>query len=138
MELRQLYLYGMIGKVEKNAMVVKCIPVFADSSNRYYKQTKTESGEVEYTPIELWRYGQPLFLPASKKKIGDGQEYFFIFQPTKSKQRMPWRVSADYGVHVGIYNNEEFCVLQMCTWPKLTEEEMTKLYRNFVRGEGIS
>ena len=66
MAIGTLYLYGMIGRVEKNGKVVKCTAVFRNNSNENYTCTRNEEREIEYTPIDIACYGQPLFLPASK------------------------------------------------------------------------
>lgn len=136
MAIGKLYLYGMIGRVEKNEKVVKCTAVFRNDSNEYYTCTRNGGGEIEYTPIDIACYGQPLFLPASKKKIGDGKDYFFIFQPSKSKQNFQWRVFAHPDLCVGIYNNEEFCVLRTLwgSYERVTEENMTCSYNILQKG----
>lgn len=136
MAIGTLYLYGMIGRVEKNGKVVKCTAVFRNNSNENYTCTRNEEREIEYTPIDIACYGQPLFLPASKKKIGDGKEYFFIFQPSKSKQNFQWRVYAHPDLCVGIYNNEEFCVLRILqeSYERVTEENMTYSYKALLEG----
>lgn len=132
--MRWLFLCGMIGQVKKNGGVVKCIPVFRNddnNDNQYYTLTLKEDGEeIECTPIDISCYGSPLFLPASKKKIDDGKEYFFIFQANKSKEIFQWRVGADLDLQVGIYNNEGFCVIRALEGVKLTEEDMTRWYLN--------
>lgn len=133
MAIGTLYLYGMIGRVEKNGKVVKCTAVFRNDSNQHYTCTRNEERNFEYTPTDVACYGQPLFLPASKKKIGDGKEYFFIFQPSKSKQNFQWRVVAHPNLRVGIYNNEEFCVLRTF-WKGIPESAMTEAYKNMPEG----
>lgn len=122
------FLYGMIGQVKKNGKVVKCIPVFRKEADSYYTVTRNENGEVTCTPIDIECYGQPLFLPAAKKKIDDGKEYFFIFQPEKSKQLFQFGILAHPELRVGIYNNEDFCVLRCLPWAEPTEEDMTISY----------
>lgn len=136
MAVGKLYLYGMIGRVEKKETVVKCTAVFRNDSNQHYTCTRNEGGEIEYTPIDIACYGQPLFLPASKKKIGDGKEYFFIFQQSKSKQNFLWRVFVHPELCVGIYNNEEFCVLRtlLGSYERVTEENMTYSYKAIPKG----
>lgn len=124
-----MYLYGMIGKVKKNGSVVKCTPVFREKPNSYYTVTRNQNDEVTYTPIDIGCYGQPIFLPASKKKIDDGKEYFFIFQRSKSKQLFRFKILAHPELRVGIYNNEEFCVLRCLRWAEPTEEDMTISYQ---------
>lgn len=121
------FLYGMIGQVKKNGKVVKCIPVFREKDD-YYTLTRNKNGEVICTPIDIGCYGQPLFLPATKKKIDDGKEYFFIFQRSKSKQIFQFEILAHPELRVGIYNNREFCVLRCLKWAELTEEDMTISY----------
>lgn len=129
------YLYGMIGKVKKNGAVVKCTPVFRDDSgNKYYTCTRNENGETIVTPIEIGCYGQPVFIPASKEKIDDRKEYFFIFQAKKSKQTFGYRVAMHPDLCVGIYNNEEFCVFRSNTHMRVTEEMMTTTYQSFPKG----
>lgn len=130
-----MYLYGMIGKVKKNGGVVKCTPVFRDDvSKKYYTCTRNEDREVTCTPIDIGCYGDLLFLPASKKKIDDGKEYFFIFQSEKSKQIFNYRVAVNPDLCVGIYNNEEFCVFRSNTHMRVTEEMMTTTYQSFPKG----
>lgn len=130
--MRWLFLCGMIGKVKKNGGVVKCIPVFRndDNNDNQYYTVKESGGEIECTPIDIKCYGSPLFIPASRKRIDDGKEYFFIFQGNKSKEIFQWRVGADLNLNVGIYNNEGFCVIRAPEDVSLTEEYMTRWYLN--------
>lgn len=122
------FLYGMIGQVKKNGKVVKCNPVFRKEADSYYTLTRNKNGEVTCTPIDIECYGQPLFLPAAKKKIDDGKKYFFIFQSSKSKQIFLTEILEHPELRVGIYNNREFCVLRCLKWAELTEEDMTISY----------
>lgn len=123
------FLYGMIGQVKKTGKVEKCIPVFRNNAKQCYTVTRNETEDaIQCTPIDISVYGEPLFLPASKKKIDDGKEYFFIFQQKKSKQIFSFRVVAHPDIRVGIYNNEEFCVLRCRKWQEPTNEEMTIAY----------
>ena len=45
---------------------------------------QSRSGISEFKEIDIRQYGKPVFLPASRKKIYDGNEYFIIFQPSKN------------------------------------------------------
>jgi hypothetical protein len=130
MEIGNLFLYGMIGQVKKNGKVEKCLPVFRNKAEQCYTVTRHDTEEkMKCTPIDISVYGQPLFLPASRKKIDDGKEYFFIFQSKKSQQIFNFGVAAHPEIRVGIYNNEEFCVLRCRKWQEPTNGEMTFAYK---------
>lgn len=127
-ETKTMRLYGMIGQVKKNKTVTKCKPVFRDWSKNIYEAQVVDGIIIDFIPTDLSQYGNPVFLPASKKKIGDGKEYFFVFQHTKSKQNFYgdyWVYSESKDISVGVYDNSEFVVLAE---PNLDEETMTRYY----------
>lgn len=40
--------------------------------------------KVQFEKVDIRKYGSPIFLPASHKKINDGRTYFIRFEPTKN------------------------------------------------------
>ena len=84
-----LKLYGVISKICEPGTFEKCIPVFINSSERgkptkFYKLN--DDGKIAET--DLSQYGNPVFLPASRKKINDGKEYFIIYRSTQNATHM--------------------------------------------------
>lgn len=80
-----LKLYGAISKIYEPCVFKKCTPVFVREL-RKGKHTKfyrlDDDGKV--IEIDLKKYGSPVFLPASKKKVNDGNEYFIVYRSTQN------------------------------------------------------
>ena len=93
-----LKLYGVITEILPNGQISVCEPIFTDYWRKDKKLYRLITEDVEifssYTRIctfpkkleevDISEYGTPLFLPASRKKIGDGKKYFVIYQPSKN------------------------------------------------------
>ncbi len=87
-------LYGVISQILPDSEFVKCKPIFVErwvysQPSTYYEgipftNEQSQSGISEFKEIDIRQYGKPVFLPASRKKIYDGNEYFIIFQPSKN------------------------------------------------------
>lgn len=94
-------LYGVISPILSDGEFVKCKPVFVESwassqpSTYYegipYTNKQSRSGISEFKELDIRQYGKPVFLPASRKKIHDGKEYFIIFQLTKNHTKLSMR-----------------------------------------------
>ncbi len=94
-------LYGVISPILPDGEIVKCKPVFVEGwtssqPSTYYEgipftNKNFQSGISEFKEIDIRQYGKPVFLPASRKKINDGKEYFIIFQATKNHTRVTMR-----------------------------------------------
>lgn len=80
-----LKVYGVISQILEPGAFTLCTPIMVDSSERR-KYTKfyrfDEEGKIVETDLE--QYGAPVFLPAGKKKINDGKEYFIIYRTTQN------------------------------------------------------
>lgn len=95
-EIRAGRLYGVITPILPDGEFVKCEPVFVDcwgskKTSAYYLGIKptpheqfSKSGISHFERVDINVYGNEVFLPASRKKINDGKEYFIVFQPTKN------------------------------------------------------
>ena len=91
-------LYGVISPILPDGEFVKCKPIFIDywaykPPHTYYEgieytNKKSQLGISEFKKMDIRQYGKPVFLPASRKKIHDGKEYFIIFQPTKNHTKL--------------------------------------------------
>lgn len=91
-------LYGVISTILPDGKFVKCKPIFIDywaykQPFTYYEgipytNKRSQSGISEFKEMDIRQYGKPVFLPASRKKIHDGKEYFIIFQPTKNHTKL--------------------------------------------------
>lgn len=86
-------LYGVISPILEDGKFIKCEPVFIDNwlykkpSTYYIELTQTfgiRAGVYRFEEVDIGEYGKPCFLPASRKKIGNGHSYFIPFQPTKN------------------------------------------------------
>ena len=68
-----LKLYGMISKIHKDGVVSRCEPIFVeDSPKKITNFYKIENENL--VQVDLKDYGNPVFLPAARKKIDDGNE----------------------------------------------------------------
>lgn len=80
-----LKVYGVISQILEPGAFTVCTPVFVNSRERR-KYTKfyrfDEDGKIE--EIDLRQYGAPVFLPAGKKKVNDGKEYFIVYRSTQN------------------------------------------------------
>ena len=81
-----LKLYGMISKIHKDGVISRCEPIFVDySSKKPTNFYKLEDGKP--VQVDLKAYGNPVFLPASRKKIDDNNEYFVVYRPSQNITR---------------------------------------------------
>lgn len=91
-------LYGVISPILPDGEFVKCRPIFVErwgstQPSAYYEginytNKQSQLGTSEFKEVDIRPYGKPVFLPASRKKINDGNEYFIIFQPSKNYTRV--------------------------------------------------
>lgn len=91
-------LYGVISQILPDGEFVKCKPIFVERwiysqpstyyEGIHYTNEQSQSGISEFKEIDIRQYGKPVFLPASRKKIYDGNEYFIIFQPSKNHTKV--------------------------------------------------
>lgn len=76
-----LKLYGIISQIYEPGTFAKCTPIFIKPIK---KGTPTEFYRIDdtgkITEVDLSQYDKPIFLPASRKKINDGKEYFIIYR----------------------------------------------------------
>ena len=94
-------LYGVISPILPEGEFVKCKPIFIDCWDykppyTYYEgipytTKQSRSGISEFKEMDIRQYGTPVFLPASRKKIHDGKEYFIIFQLSKNHTKLSMR-----------------------------------------------
>lgn len=94
-------LYGVISPILPDGEFVKCRPIFVErwgptQPSAYYEginytNKQSQLGTSEFKEVDIRPYGKPVFLPASRKKINDGKEYFIIFQATKNHTRVTMR-----------------------------------------------
>lgn len=80
-----LKVYGVISKILEPGTFTMCTPVFVDPYERgKYTKFYRPDDKGQVTEFDLAQYGKPIFLPASKKKINDGKEYFIIYRSTQN------------------------------------------------------
>ena len=80
-------LYGVISEIGKENEFFLCEPVYVmaleEKVSKYYRIN--ESGDLE--EIDIGKYGSPVFLPAARKKVGDGNKYFIVFKKSQNYTR---------------------------------------------------
>ncbi|MCI9274618.1 MAG: hypothetical protein HFJ24_00815 [Clostridia bacterium] len=80
-----LKVYGVISQILEPGAFTACVPIFVNSRerNKYTKFYRfDEAGNI--IEVDLRQYGAPVFLPAGKKKVNDGIEYFICYRSTQN------------------------------------------------------
>lgn len=80
-----LKVYGVISQILEPGAFTVCVPIFVNpgEGRKYTKFYRfDEVGKI--IQIDLEQYGAPVFLPAGKKKVNDGKEYFIIYRTTQN------------------------------------------------------
>ena len=79
-----LYLYGAISQICSDGVFSKCTPIFVSALEKKYTKFYRLDKNGEPAEIDLNSYGKPVFLPASRKKVNDGKEYFIVYRSTQN------------------------------------------------------
>lgn len=104
-----LKVYGVISQILEPGAFTVCVPIFVNSEERR-KYTKfyrfDEDGKI--VAMDLKQYGAPVFLPAGKKKINDGKDYFIVYRGTQNFTHNDFKT---------YYNNKLFiCMDERVDW----------------------
>lgn len=86
-------LFGVVTKILPDGETCICEPIFTNhtqkgyskENQKFYKAVYDEHDILKtFKEIDISKYGTPIFLPASRKKILDGKEYLVMFQSSKN------------------------------------------------------
>ena len=151
---KYLKLYGVLTQVMPEGECAVCKPIYTDywekKPTKFYRlKIKSHKNKwifngyeivdfYELYEVDIGEYGKPQFLPLSKNKIGDGKEYFVIFQESKCLEEdfdfpltFYYNDNGDgntYFLNIGIKFPKTFFVADISYKEILVDEKVIKQY----------
>jgi len=126
-----LKVYGVISQILETGAFTVCTPIFVGAHERKkYTEFYRIDSDGQIVQVDLKQYGAPIFLPAGKKKVNDGKEYFIIYRTTQNFTHEAFKTYCN--------NDPVICVNERIGWMPTSMSMGIKFPDKFVAVEGAN